>query len=194
MGNGVDTAYFAPSTTPTVSHTCVFVGVMNYLPNVDAVRWFTAEVWPGIRTKYPDAQFQIVGKSPAAEVLELKRIPGVNVVGPVEDIRPWLQQAACVVVPLRIARGIQNKLLEAMACGRPIVSASTPLQGLPQEISKCLVTANSPAEWVAGVSRLFDNPQLAQQLGTAASEWVQNRHRWEDCLAPLSALWRSSHP
>ena len=103
VGNGVDTDYFAPANMQVKPHTCCFVGVLNYLPNSDAVSWFCENVWPKVHEKYADAEFQIVGKSPTKEVLALAEMPGVNVVGPVPDVRPWLHQSSCVVVPLVIS-------------------------------------------------------------------------------------------
>ena len=133
--NGVDTDYFSPGQQPpsSLTHppTCVFVGVMNYLPNVDAACWFAAEVWPKIRLRFPTARFCIVGKSPNADVQALQKIPGIDVIGPVPDVRPWLYQSHCAVIPLRIARGIQNKVLEAMACGKAVICSSAPLNAIP---------------------------------------------------------------
>ena len=90
IGNGVDTEYFAPVNTEPKPRTCVFVGVLNYLPNSDAVKWFADSVWGRVREKFPDAQFRIVGKSPTREVEALAEIPGIEVIGPVPDVRPWL--------------------------------------------------------------------------------------------------------
>ena len=92
----------------------MFVGVLNYLPNSDAVKWFSTTVWPQVRERFPDSTFRIVGRNPTAEVQALNDLPGVEVVGPVPDVRPWLHRSGCVVVPLRIARGVQNKVLEAI--------------------------------------------------------------------------------
>lgn len=185
VGNGVDTEFFAPLQTETVPQSCVFVGVLDYLPNSDAVRWFSNEVWPKVRQRFPQAAFRIVGKNPTAEVKELNRLPGVEVVGPVPDVRPWLHQSECVVVPLRIARGVQNKVLEAMACGRPVVCSPAPLKGLAVEPGLHLLEADDPDDWVRQIGDVFENRCQADELGLAASAWVQLNHRWNACLEPL---------
>ena len=188
VGNGVDTEYFAPAAAETTPRSCVFVGVLNYLPNSDAVTWFSKEVWPKVRARYPDAVFRIVGKSPTPEVEALNDLPGVEVIGAVPDVRPWLHQSSCVVVPLRIARGVQNKILEAMACGRPIVCAPAPLKGLQVEPGLQLLKAETADEWVSSIGSIFDDHCRAEELGMAAGAWVQVHHRWEACLEPLIEL------
>lgn len=185
IGNGVDTDYFAPLPTETVPQSCVFVGVLDYLPNSDAVQWFCREVWPRVRQRFPNAAFRIVGKNPTSDVQELQRLPGVEVIGPVPDVRPWLHQSECVVVPLRIARGVQNKVLEAMACGRPVVCSPSPLKGLAVEPGLHLLQADTPDEWVQQITDVFTNRCRADELGLAASAWVQLNHRWNACLEPL---------
>lgn len=194
VGNGVDTEFFAPQPQAAVRHSCVFVGVLNYLPNSDAVRWFCHTVWPLVRQRYPDGVFRIVGRNPPPEVQALEELPGVDVVGPVDDVRPWLHQSACTVVPLRIARGVQNKVLEAMACGRPIVCSSAPLKGLNVEPGLHLLKADSPDEWVQHISTAFDDQVRAEELGMAASAWVEVNHRWKACLEPLIELTQSDRP
>ena len=190
--NGVDTNYFCPGLQPpsSLTHppTCVFVGVMNYLPNVDAACWFAAEVWPKIRRQFPTARFCIVGKSPNADVQALQKIPGIDVIGPVPDVRPWLYQSHCAVIPLRIARGIQNKVLEAMACGKAVVCSSAPLNGLRAKPDLHLLQADSAEEWVTALTRVFSDPALQKDLGLAASTWVQMHHCWDACLEPFREL------
>src|SRR5262249_13060382 len=110
--NGVDLDYFCPLDSP-VEALCVFVGALDYRPNVDAVCWFCAHVWPTVHQHRPDARLQLVGRRPTAAVRQLCVIPGVEVIGSVPDVRPYLAQAAVAVAPLRIARGVQNKILEA---------------------------------------------------------------------------------
>lgn len=188
VGNGVDTDFFTPAPTTVDSMDCVFVGVMDYRPNVDAVCWFAHEVWPELRSRFPQATFTIVGRSPAPEVSELDGIDGIRVTGAVDDVRPWLQKAGCVVVPLRIARGVQNKVLEAMACGCPVVCSPAPLQGLDVEPGLQLLQADTTDEWVQSISQVFEDRQRAQELGMAANAWVQMNHRWESCLEPVCDL------
>jgi sugar transferase (PEP-CTERM/EpsH1 system associated) len=188
VGNGVDTEYFCPDNATVQKQSCVFVGVMDYKPNVDAVCWFVREVWPEIRSRFPHATFNIVGKSPAPEVTALSGTAGVTVTGPVPDVRPWLHQATCVVVPLRIARGVQNKVLEAMACARPVICSPAPLQGLAVEPGLQLLEAETAEEWFDSVTKVFEDSGRAEELGIAANAWVQTNHRWDLCLQDVREL------
>lgn len=189
VGNGVDTSWFCPGPPPAADAlNCVFVGVMNYRPNVDAVSWFSQEVWPSVRQVHPTARFRIVGRSPSAAVRALEKLPGIDVTGAVADVRPWLYQAHCAVVPLRIARGVQNKVLEAMACGRPVICSSPPLQGLHAEPGLHLLRADTPEEWLAALDSVLTDRNRQQELGIAASEWVRQQHCWDSCLEPLCDL------
>ena len=189
VGNGVDSIYFAPSTNVQVDEcSCVFVGVMNYKPNADAAIWFVRNVWSQIRGRYPNAVFRIVGKSPTAEVRALAAVPGVEVTGSVPDVRPWLHRSTCAVVPLHIARGIQNKVLEAMACGRPVICSPAPLKGLAAEPGLHLLQADVASEWVESVSRVFADRNLQQELGMAGAAFVQLHHSWDHCLSPLDRM------
>lgn len=189
VSNGVDYEYFAPQAgTASEPHSCAFVGVMNYKPNADAAVWFAQNVWPQIRQRYADARFYVVGKSPTSEVQALNAIGGIEVTGSVPDVRPWLMRAACAVVPLQIARGVQNKVLEAMACGRPVICSPEPLKGLKAEPGVHLLRADTAVEWIAALSGVFDNKQMQHALGAAAAHWVQQHYSWNSALAMLNEL------
>jgi polysaccharide biosynthesis protein PslH len=189
VSNGVDYQYFAPQPgAVSEPYSCAFVGVMNYKPNADAAVWFADNVWPRMRQRYPEAKFYIVGKSPASEVQALHAVSGIEVTGAVPDVRPWLKRATCAVVPLQIARGVQNKVLEAMACGRPVICSPEPLNGLAAEPGVQLLKAASADEWVSALSRVFDDKELQNRLGTAAMHWVRKHHSWDSALATLSEL------
>jgi glycosyltransferase involved in cell wall biosynthesis len=110
------------------------------------------------------------------------------VIGSVPDVRPWLNRATCAVIPLRIARGIQNKVLEAMACGCPVISSSAPLRGIAAEPGLHLLRADSADEWVNEISRVFQDPCLQQEIGFAAETWVRQHHCWDACLETLNDL------
>ena len=187
VSNGVDYEYFVPQAGVTSeAHSCAFVGVMNYKPNADAAIWFAQNVWPQIRQRYPEAKFYVVGKSPMMEVRALQSIGGIAVTGSVPDVRPWLLRSTCAVVPLQIARGVQNKVLEAMACGRPVICSSEPLKGLAAEPGVHLLKADSAAEWVTSISRVFNDKQLQNELGGAAVNWVRQHYSWNSALAMLN--------
>lgn len=192
IGNGVDAVHFAGCPlTPVVPRSCTFVGVMNYKPNADAALWFADNVWPILRERYPDAQFRIVGKSPTEAVMALGQRPGIHVTGSVPDVRSWLHSSSCVVVPLHIARGVQNKVLEAMAAGRPVVCSPAPLKGLQAEPGLHLLKADQVDEWVRQISRLFDDAALQQEIGMAAAAFVQLHHSWNQCLMSLEEFLAS---
>ena len=213
LANGVDVDYFQPSLVegrgsrvegsdirqptsvlpstlnPQPSTTsCVFVGALDYKPNIDGAIWFCRNVWPRIRHQKPNAVICLVGREPTREVRALAEIPGVEVIGTVPDVRPYLAEAAVVVVPLQIARGVQNKVLEAMAMGKAIVAAPEPIVGLQVESGVHLLRASNVDEWVSQVTELFDDASLRDELGTAALAYVTAYHRWEQCLESLPRL------
>jgi len=190
--NGVDTEYFAPdaaraSPFEADEEALVFTGAMDYWPNVDAVCWFAHEVLPAIRAARPQARFHIVGMQPAPTVQALARLPGVAVTGRVPDVRPYLQHARVVVAPLRVARGIQNKVLEAMAMARPVVASTGAAQGLPAVPGVELEIADPPADMAALTVRVMDRLR-GDALGVAARARVVANYDWNVNLAPFAAL------
>jgi sugar transferase (PEP-CTERM/EpsH1 system associated) len=189
--NGVDLEYFEPPAEACggeESAGCVFVGALDYRPNVDGAVWFCREVWPQVRSRCPTARLSLVGRRPTPEVRRLATLPGVTVVGQVPDVRPFLARAAVTVVPLRIARGVQNKILESLAMGKATVASPQPLAGLQAEPGIHLLAAATPAEWVEALVSLFGDPQRRRQLGNAGRRYVEEHHRWGQCLAPFGPL------
>lgn len=182
--NGVDQEYFAPVSCET-QQALAFVGALDYLPNEDAAMWFAREMWPGLRAKFPTAEFRIIGRNPTPAVTALASIPGVNLVGQVPDVRPFVASAAVVVVPLRLARGVQNKVLEAMSMAKAIVAAPASLAALQTVSGVHLLSATTPQQWVDVVGGLLSDPLKREQLGIAARQYVEERHHWERCLQPL---------
>ena len=154
IGNGVDTTQYSPSrdhANPFVAGTrpIVFTGAMDYWPNVDGVRWFVEAVWPRVRDAFAAAHFMIVGMRPTAAVKALAS-PSVTVTGTVPDVRPYLQHADVVVAPLRVARGVQNKILEAMAMGKPVVATNACGAGIDGVFHQLLDDAGGPLNHLAG--------------------------------------------
>ena len=194
IGNGVDTDFFAPSANlpdpyPDAGPALVFTGAMDYLANVDAVAWFARGVLPAVRARLPDARFFIVGARPAPAVQRLAVLPGVHVTGRVPDVRPWLAHAALAVAPLRIARGVQNKVLEAMAMGRPVLGTPAALEGLGLEPALAACLGASEAEFAARVVQMLSAPAAERAaLGTAARGHVLQHHCWDRSVARLVAL------
>lgn len=191
--NGIDTERFDPALALDEAGEgegplAVFTGQMDYRPNIDAVQWFVAEVLPIVRKAHPAARFAIVGRAPADEVLALAALPGVSVTGEVPDVRPWLAAADAVVAPLLLARGVQNKLLEAMAMARPVVASAAAATGIDATPGEHLLVADGPEAMAAAVVRLFDEPAAATQMGRAARERMIARYGWDARLAPLAEL------
>jgi sugar transferase (PEP-CTERM/EpsH1 system associated) len=186
--NGVDLEYFAPrpAASPTIS--CVFVGAMDYPPNVDAVVWFAEQVWPPLRQAQPQATFAIVGRRPTDAVLKLANQPGIDVLGGVPDVRTYLAQASVAVAPLRIARGIQNKVLEALAMGLPVVASSAAMEGLDAADGRELVRADTPQEWIDALLGLWNSPDRRRALAEAGRRYVEAHHAWSACLQEFSRL------
>lgn len=182
--NGVDLDFFAPVECET-QLALAFVGALDYLPNEDAAVWFTREMWPAIHAKYPTAEFRIIGRNPTAAVQALAAVPGVKLVGQVPDVRPFVASAAVVVVPLRLARGVQNKVLEAMSMAKAIVAAPASLAALGTIPGTHLLSASTSQEWVDSVCALLADPLKRQRFGIAARQYVEQNHHWERCLQPL---------
>jgi glycosyltransferase involved in cell wall biosynthesis len=158
---------------------------MDYLPNVDGAVWFAREVWPAVHEKFPAAEFRVVGRKPAPEVQRLAELPGVRVLGTVPDVRPFVASAAAAVVPLRLARGIQNKVLEALAMARPVVAAPPALAALGTVPGTHLLRAETSAEWVEACRGLLADSARGAELGAAGRRYVEAHHRWETCLEPF---------
>lgn len=182
--NGVDLEYFSPEDCEA-QPALAFVGALDYLPNEDAAVWFAREMWPAIRARFPTAEFRIIGRNPSPAVRSLAGIPGVNLVGQVPDVRSFVRSAAVVVVPLRLARGVQNKVLEAMAMAKAVVAAPASLAALQTIPGVHLLSASTPQEWIEAVCELLADPGRREQLGIAARKYVEEHHHWERCLQPL---------
>jgi sugar transferase (PEP-CTERM/EpsH1 system associated) len=189
FSNGVDTDYFTPDQPhadpyPAGERALVFTGAMDYWPNVDAVQWFAAEVFPALRERFANLKFYIVGARPAPAVQELARLPGVVVTGTVPDVRPYIAHAAVSVAPLRIARGIQNKVLEAMAMATPVVVSPQALEGIDAVPGSELVLAEDAEGFVDAVATLLaGQDSAAAAIGAAARAKVQRRYSWSSNLA-----------
>ncbi len=193
LGNGVDLAYFDPTAdfakvaAPLPKPLLVFTGQMDYRPNVAAVTRFATRSLPAIRARFPAAAFAIVGRNPAPAVRALDGQSGVIVTGAVADVRGWLAAADVVVAPLDLARGIQNKVLEAMAMGRPVVASPAAFEGIAAEPGRELIVADAGGEADAVVA-LLAAPDRAAAIGAAARARLVADYAWARQLAPLAAL------
>ena len=146
IGNGIDYQYFSPAVRPPGNRepVLIFTGVMDYKPNVDAILWFTKNVWPGVINNYPDSRFIIAGMNPAPSIHALTKTKGIEVTGFVDDIVPYYHQSDIFVAPLRIARGVQNKILQAFSCGLPVISTSMGAEGIDYTDRKNILIADEP--------------------------------------------------
>jgi sugar transferase (PEP-CTERM/EpsH1 system associated) len=183
--NGVDLEYFSPG-GGAEQPACAFVGALDYLPNVDAAVWFAREVWPMILGRAPGAEFWLIGRKPARAVEALADLPGVKLIGQVPDVRPHLARATVAVIPMRLSRGLQNKVLEALAMGKATVAAPPALAALSAEPGRHLLAARTPKEWADAVSLLLADADLRADLGRAGRAFVEDHHHWDRCLAPLT--------
>jgi len=185
FNQSVDTRFYsfdntAKSPYEGTNEAIVFTGAMDYWPNVDAVTWFAREVFPMVIRARPNARFVIVGSRPTDQVKQLAALPGVHVTGRVEDVRPYLWFASIAVAPLRIARGVQTKVLEAMAAGTPTVVTSGALEGIAAVPGRHVLLANTEHEFATAVLSLLEKPDPA--LKRHARALVEAEHEWENSL------------
>lgn len=193
LSNGVDVGYFDPGNPHPVSFeghgaTYIFSGNMDYPPNVDAVKWFSSAVFPLIKQRLPQALLLIVGANPTEEVMALAGDPAIMVTGRVQSVAAYMAKAQVAVAPLRIARGIQNKVLEAMAMSLPVVVSSGALTGIAAEPDKHLLLAHSPEEWAAACVGLVENPDKADRLGAEARKLILQSYTWDAQYLKLDRL------
>ncbi len=192
--NGVDLELFSPDRNAPEPGHLVFTGVMDYLPNIDGCVWFVTEILPRIREQVPDATFSIVGSKPTPEVERLGDTPGVTVTGFVDETRDWLCRAAVAVAPLRIARGIQNKVLEALAMGLPVVGSTSATQGVEGVPERDYLVRDEPSAFASAVVGLLTDAEKARTLASAGRALVEERYAWSAALAPLDEVVKAPDP
>ncbi len=190
VGNGVDFKYFGeqPPAKEEKQFNIIFVGVLNYLPNAQCIEWFVHNVMKPLRQRNPRVVFQVVGRHPTSKINDLGKIPGVEIIGSVPDVRQYLADASLVIAPLRIARGIQNKVLEAMSSQRTVVCSPAAAQGIKAEDGKHFFLADKPNQWVDTIDQLLKDPKQRQAVGQAAREQVIQQYSWQQALDPMIQL------
>ncbi|MBU3005742.1 TIGR03087 family PEP-CTERM/XrtA system glycosyltransferase [Paraglaciecola arctica] len=190
MGNGLDTSTFYPPKVkqPNPDPVFLFTGVMDYKPNEDAVIWFVNSCWPSIIGEHPNARFIIAGMNPSADIKQLAQDKGIEVTGFVEDILPYYHQADIFVAPFRLARGVQNKVLQAFACALPVISTPMGAEGILCQTGKDILIATTPEEFVTQANQLVAQPELAQSIGQSALQLIQSHYSWQGQLQPLVNL------
>lgn len=193
LGNGLDFDTFYPrKKNGSVSkNNFLFTGVMDYKPNVDAVCWFVSLCWPQIKARIPDATFTIAGMNPSSQVQALTKHDGIEVTGFVDDILPYFHSAAAFVAPFRIARGVQNKVLQAAACKLPIISTSMGAEGIRFANSNTLFIADQVDGFVDRCIDAVTKPELAEQHAQRAYDAILSEYSWQQQLKPLEDLLAS---
>ncbi|MBC7004738.1 TIGR03087 family PEP-CTERM/XrtA system glycosyltransferase [Photobacterium sp. BZF1] len=190
LSNGIDSDYFSPSASSILSEDfelehenyIVFTGAMDYRPNIETVNWFTEYIWPKVIEQCPDSKFYIVGSSPPKQVLDLMNTPGVVVTGRVDDVRPYLLYSKAAVAPMKMARGIQNKILEAMAMERPVMTTSLGVEGIDDYPSNDLFVTDSNLEMTKWI---IEKLSEASNSASDSRKWLEDNFSWEAKLNPL---------
>ena len=187
---GVDTEFFRPQgNQKRATHNLVFTGSMDWLPNEDAMRYFTEQVLPLIKARIPDATLTIVGRHPSQALRELSaRDPSIEVTGRVEDVRPYIERAAAFIVPIRIGGGTRLKIYEAMAMEKPVISTSIGAEGLPVREGAELLIADTPENFAASVVRVLMDETSALALGARAAATVREKFSWRQVAADFVAI------
>lgn len=196
ISNGVDPDYFSPEhgfapPYDTGRAVYVFCGTMDYLPNIEAVTWFAGEVLPIIRRSLPDAEFYVVGARPSPAVLALNSRDGVTVTGRVDDVRPYVAHATASVAPMKVARGIQNKVLEAMAMAKPVIVSADGLEGIAATPGRDVVVAETAEQFADAALRC--HTEGAGELGASARRLVVDHYSWAAHMIQFDELL-SEHP
>lgn len=186
--NGVDHGYFAPSNEPYDGDLISFIGRMDYYPNQEAMFRFCKSTLPLIRAQRPNAKLSIIGANPSAQVKQLGELPGVTVTGSVPDVRPFVIRSAVNVAPLRIARGTQNKILEAMAMGVPVVTSEVAARGVDAVPGEHLLCATTPAEESRAVLSMLTDPERRRQIGSNGRVRILSHHDWKASMRRLDDI------
>ena len=195
--NGVDSEFFSsdPGTFTSMeeaddsSFKLIFTGVMDYFANEDGVKWFCRDILKKIKSDIPNVEFYIVGNRPTKRVQKLSKVDGVFVTGYVEDIRPYYVKADVCVIPLRIARGLQNKVLEAMSMGKAVVATSNASEGIICKNNSDIIIANDAESFAREVIDLLRNENKRKDIGNSAYQNIRTNYKWETNLATFEELF-----
>lgn len=183
--NGVDSDYFDPAQAAPFEGDhpyLVFTGHMSFLPNQHAAEYFAEEIFPMLRAEFPELGFKIVGADPAERVRRLQNLPGVEVTGRVDDLRPYLAGALAFVCPMRLGSGMKNKLLEAMSMRLPVVASRRAVAGIPDVPEAWIEVADDPGAFARKVMEILKDPRKAANQGKQAREFVRTRYSWNQTL------------
>jgi len=186
--NGVDAEYFKPDGGAYDADTISFIGRMDYYPNQECMFDFCAGTWPLLKARRPSLKLAIVGADPSPAVRALAQRPGITVTGSVPDVRPYVLRSAAMVAPLNIARGTQNKILEAMAMGVPVVCSAVAAGGVDAEAGRHFLVAATPREYAEALLRLVEQPEERARLAQAGRERMLSHHAWPRSMKRLDAI------
>ncbi len=187
--NGVDLEYFYPTEEAAQPDTLLFTGKMSFYNNAEAARYFIREVFPLVKARRPAARLIVAGADPPADLQRLAARPDIEITGYVEDLRPHFRRAAVVVCPMLTAVGVQNKALEAMAMGKPVVATPLSCRALNARIGEELLAADGPEAFARAVVDLLEKPEAAKHMGRQARAYVEREHSWEESARRLAAIY-----
>jgi sugar transferase (PEP-CTERM/EpsH1 system associated) len=187
--NGVDTDAFAYHDGPRPPGRLLFFGNLGYFPNIDAVRWLVSDIFPRVRAAVPEAELRLVGARPARAVRALARAPGISLAAEVPAMAPEVAAATVALVPMRAGTGLQNKVLEAMAAGTPVVATPPAIAALDVRPGEHLLVGEDAAAVAAATVALLRDPARARALAVAARALVEQHHSWEDSARGVEAAW-----
>jgi sugar transferase (PEP-CTERM/EpsH1 system associated) len=188
VSNGVDLEYFKALSAQIKKHSLVYVGQMNWHPNIDAVTYFLKEIYPRLKAAVPDVSLVIVGSHPPEAISKLAEQNHAMATGYVPDTRPFVRQAEVFIAPLRIGGGTRLKILEAMAMGKAVVSTTVGCEGLDVTHEKNILIADNPKNFVESVIKVFNDASLRDKLGKEARQFVEERYSWEGITQELNMV------
>ena len=186
--NGVDADFFCPTDQACDTETISFIGRMDYYPNQECMARFCAETWPLLKVLRPALKLLIVGADPSPAMRKLGELPGVTVTGSVLDVRPFIRSSALMVAPLNIARGTQNKILEAMAMGVPVVTSRIAAGGVDAQAVTHFLVADTPTEYCEAILQVLENPAERQRLAAAGRQRMLSHHAWPQSMHRLDQI------
>jgi len=190
--NGIDTEAFPFVLEGREPSTIIFTGNMGYFPNVDAVRWFSQNIFPLIKAQIPNVRFYVVGANPHKDIQRLGANENIITTGFVDSIHKYLARATVAVCPMRSGSGIQNKVLEAMASGTPVVATEYVLGGIQATPGEDIIMANEPAEFAHQVIELLNNPSLRQRVAVKARQLIEKKYTWEISVRQLERIYEAA--
>lgn len=191
--NGVDTTYYENSTkTSPEPKSVLFCGSLSFPPNIVGITWFLQECWPLVRKRHSTASLTVIGKNPGNDLLSYNQREGVHIIGFVPDTRPYLSRAQVVIVPMLSGSGIKNKILEAWAMAKPVVSTTLGIEGVKGRDGEDLLVADTPSAFADQVDRLFTDGQLQDRLGVRGRERVLKEYAWQNSVNRFEALIQST--